>query len=198
MEAYVFVRDASLGVVNALKELHDTYPDEIRAVATLTGEFDAIVFIAVDSLEQLSDAVFGRIRGEAGAVGTETAIFLAGPLQPIAGGSNGESVMSPIPMWPKRGILAEYEAIVRARTVAGSAKAAMQEISEMPGVLGVAAVTGNFDVLVELGTYGPDGFDALRDLLLGLNEVPGLMWTNSSIADFVAWPDSAVPEEQSS
>ena len=196
MEAYVFIRDADLGVVNALVELHETYPDQIRAVATLTGEFDVIVFLTADSVGDLSDLVFDKIRGEAGAVGTETAIFLAGPLQPIGGGSNGESGSPIVPMWPKRGLLMEYEAIVRARTVAGSAKEVMQEIAEMEGVIGVAAVTGNFDLLVELGTEGPDGFDDLRYLLLDLNQVPGLMWTNSAVATFVAAPD--LSDDQSS
>ena len=61
MDAYVFIRRASRAVVKALAHLHDEMPERVRAVATMTGAYDALVFVDVEGINQLEELVKGAL-----------------------------------------------------------------------------------------------------------------------------------------
>jgi DNA-binding Lrp family transcriptional regulator len=189
MDAYVFIRRASRDTIGQLKQLHDDSPEEIRAVAILTGRYDAIVMVETDNLGTLEDLVMEKIR-RTGAADTETAVALVEP--PIRGGSNGEAAPTG-PKLPKKGLIASVEALIRIRTQAGKVREVLGELEKLRAVIGLAVVTGDFDVLAEVGTAS---FDEMRRALLRVNGTQGIASTDSSFANFVAAPEEAYAQTE--
>ena len=71
MDAYVFLRDVSEATIRVLADLANEGEGDgearIRAVAVLTGEYDAVAFVEAGSIAQLQRLVIDQIRNQAGA-----------------------------------------------------------------------------------------------------------------------------------
>src|SRR5207244_12857118 len=87
-DAYICLQrmsaDSMLTRLSALREDVELSDDDrakgsIRAVGSLTGEYDAIVFAESDSLEGLQRVVLERLRGNAAVPVTETYLALEVP-----------------------------------------------------------------------------------------------------------------------
>jgi len=186
MDAYVFLRDLSAPTLAVLADLvtegQDSGGARIRAVATTTGQYDAIAFVEGSSIAELQDVVMDQIRGKAGAVFTETSIGVALP-EPDAASS------WILPMAPKRRLVAEQEAVVLVRVDAGrvlDVYAAFADTeSGLPGLLGAAVISGEYDILVELGA---SSFEELSSDVLAVGAFDGVASTETLFANFVAAP----------
>ena len=69
MDGYVFLRDTSAATLEALAAMQqaDQASDgPIRAVAVLSGEYDAVVCVEADGFATLTSVVLDRIRGNGG------------------------------------------------------------------------------------------------------------------------------------
>jgi len=165
MDAYVFLRDVSeatlqvLGIMVAEDEDKDT--GKIRAVATTTGEYDAVCFVEGQSVKELQEIVLDRIRNKAGAVFTETAVAVEVP-QPIQGALV-------VPNAPKRTLVMMQEALVLVKTDVGHTVDAFWAFADrdtgLTGLLGQAVITGEYDILVELGA---ESYSQLSEILLSV------------------------------
>ena len=186
MDAYVFLRDLSAPTLAVLSDLvteeQDSDGARIRAVATTTGQYDAIAFVEGSSIAELQDVVMNEIRGKAGAAFSETSIRVEVP-EP-----GGESSWI-LPMAPKRRLVADQEAFVLVGVDAGSVvdvyAAFADSESGLPGLLGAAVITGEYDILVELGA---SSFEELSKDVLAVGSFDGVASTETLFANFVASP----------
>src|SRR5262249_24546199 len=116
MDGYVFLRDLSAPTLAVLADLvtegQDADGARIRAVATTTGQYDAIAFVEGSSIAELQDLVMDQVRGKAGAAFTETSIAVVVP-EPDPEASWMR------PMAPKRRLVADQEALVLVRVEPG-------------------------------------------------------------------------------
>ena len=183
MDAYVFLRDLSAPTLAVLSDLvteeQGSDGARIRAVATTTGQYDAIAFVEGSSIAELQDVVMNEIRGKAGATFTETSIRVEVP-EP-----DEESWIRP--MAPKRRLVAEQEAIVLVGVDAGRVvdvyAAFADPQSGLSGLLGAAVITGEYDILVELGA---SSFEELSKDVLAVGSFDGVASTETLFANFIA------------
>ena len=186
MDAYVFLRDLSAPTLAMLSDLvteeQGSDGPRIRAVATTTGQYDAIAFIEGSSIAELQDVVMNEIRGKAGAAFSETSIRVEVP-------EPGEESSWILPMAPKRRLVADQEAFVLVGVDAGSVvdvyAAFADSESGLPGLLGAAVITGEYDILVELGA---SSFEELSKDVLAVGSFDGVASTETLFANFVASP----------
>ena len=167
MDAYVYLKGLSAAsletIVDALRTDLALSDEErakggIRAVASVTGEYDAVLFVEGDTIEALGRVVLTRLRGTAGVPLTETYIALDVPpptdphCSPAAGGAA-------VPDAPKRRTPAlAFEALMNVKTEAGWAEWVYWDLfcnlpgnPVGPGLQGERLTTGYWDILVELG-----------------------------------------------
>ena len=192
MDGYVFLRDVSEATIRVLADLTregDGKGDtRIRAVAGLTGEYDAVVFVEAGNGAQLQELVLDQIRNQAGAAFTETAVAVEVPL-PISGGAappNG-GTPPPIPLGPKRRLVATQEALALVKTDPGTTVDVFWRLAEAlgDGLLGEAIVTGQYDIVVELGA---ESYAELSSYILSVGMVDHVVSTETALANFVAAP----------
>lgn len=165
INAYVFVDDAHESDLERLRTL-DAARSGVRAVGMLSGPYDAIAAVGVDTLDDLRRVVLQDIRGGE-SPRTETAIALR-PL-PMK-----------IPMSPD---LPPVVAFVRAHVERGRGRAALDAVEGLPGFVGAALVAGRFDMLVEFGGASVD--EVARVLTEELPRVEGIYRTVTSLASEV-------------
>ena len=184
MDAYVFLRDLSAPTLAVLSDLvseeQGSDGPRIRAVATTTGQYDAIAFVEGSSIAELQVVVMNEIRGKAGAAFSETSIRVEVP-------EPDEESSWILPMAPKRRLVADQEAFVlvgvdTGRVVDVYAAFADSE-SGLPGLLGAAVITGEYDILVELGA---SSFEELSKDVLAVGSFDGVASTETLFANFVA------------
>jgi hypothetical protein len=186
MDAYVFLRDLSAPTLTVLSDLvtqeQGTEGARIRAVATTTGQYDAVAFVEGSSIAELQDVVMNEIRSKAGASFTETAVRVEVP-EPDA-----ESSWI-LPMAPKRRLVAEQEALVLVRVDAARVVDVYAALADretgLAGLLGAAVITGEYDILVELGA---SSFEELSADILAVGAYEGVASTETLFANFVASP----------
>lgn len=184
MDGYVFLRDLSAPTLAVLADLvtqeQDSDGARIRAVATTTGQYDAIAFVEGSSIAELQDVVMDQIRGKAGAAFSETSIRVEVP-------EPDEESSWILPMAPKRRLVADQEAFVLVGVDAGRVEevyAAFADTEEgLPGLLGAAVITGEYDILVELGA---SSFEDLSKDVLAVGTFDGVTSTETLFANFVA------------
>ncbi len=193
MDGYVFLRDVSEATIRVLADLANEGDGEgdarIRAVAGLTGEYDAVVFVEAGSLAQLQRLVLDQIRNQAGAAFTETAVAVEVP-SPISGGAappNGGTPSPPIPLGPKRRLVATQEALALVKTDHGTTVDVFWGLVKAlgDGLLGEAVVTGQYDIVVELGA---ESYAELSSSILSVGMVDHVVSTETALANFVAAP----------
>jgi hypothetical protein len=187
MDGYVFLRDLSAPTLAVLSDLVSEEQDSdgaprIRAVATTTGQYDAIAFVEGSSIGELQDLVMNEIRGKAGAAFSETSIRVEVP-------EPDEESAWILPMAPKRRLVADQEAFVLVgvdggRVVDVYASFADSE-SGLPGLLGAAVITGEYDILVELGAAS---FEELSKDVLAVGSFDGVAATETLFANFITSP----------
>jgi DNA-binding Lrp family transcriptional regulator len=185
MDAYVFLREVSeatlqvLGNMVAEDEGKDT--GKIRAVATTTGEYDAVCFVEWESVKELQEIVLDRIRNKAGAVFTDTAVAVEVP-QPIQGALV-------VPNAPKRRMVMMQEALVLVKTDVGHTLEAFSAFADkntgLHGLLGESVITGEYDILVELGAAS---YSQLSSDLLAVGTYDHVASTETLLANFTALP----------
>jgi hypothetical protein len=180
MDAYVFLPKASTATQEVLVQLHDEDPETIRAVVLLSGPLDALVAVFAPNLNAIRQIVVQRIRDQAGAEKTETAVVLVEP--------TGLTVRGLTPRIPRRGLVAEEEVYTRIRTKAGKAQGVLNTLVGLEGFLGGAIVAADFDILLSVGG---DTFDQLADRLLQMNSVDGILWSDSAFATYLAAPEES-------
>jgi hypothetical protein len=186
MDAYVFLRDLSAPTLRVLGDLVagelDSDGARIRAVATTSGQYDAVAFVEGASIAELQDVVMNQIRDQAGATFTETAIRVKVP----APDAKSSWIL---PRAPKRRLVAEQEAIVLVRVDASKVldvyAAFADSESGLAGLLGAAVITGEYDILLELGA---SSFDELSSAVLAVGRYDGVASTETLFANFVVSP----------
>jgi hypothetical protein len=184
MDAYVFLRDLSAPTLAVLSDLvseeQGSDGPRIRAVATTTGQYDAVAFVEGSSIAELQDVVMNEIRGKAGAAFSETSIRVEVP-------EPDEESSWILPMAPKRRLVADQEAFVLVGVDAGRVLdvygAFADSESGLPGLLGAAVITGEYDILVELGA---SSFEELSKDVLAVGSFDGVASTETLFANFVA------------
>lgn len=177
MDAYVFIRQATQGTIGLLMDLYET-TTEIRAVASTTGPYDALVFLDVSGQGELEAVVQKVIRNEAGATWTETAVAIAMPEHDAA---------NPGPYGPKRWFAMNVESFSRIRARPGRALDVMNSVRGLDAFLGAAVVAADFDVLLELGA---GDVSKLNESLLQIGSVDGVLWSDTAYATLLAGPRS--------
>lgn len=166
MDAYIYLQGMSASsmetLLSALREDlelsdEDKANGSIRAVGSITGEYDAIVFAEGDTLESLQKVVLERLRGSVAVPVTETYLALE-----ISGSSAPCSPPPPakaVPDAPKRrNPMLAYDALINlscepgwAQWVYWSLFCTLPGNPVGPGLQGEALTTGPWDILVELG-----------------------------------------------
>src|SRR2546425_2522872 len=112
MDAYIYLQgmsaDSMLTLLSALREDVELSDDDrakgsVRAVGSLTGEYDAIVFAQSDSLEGLQRIALKGLRGDAAIPVTETyvALDVPPPAEPHCTPSSNPGAKA-VPDAPKR------------------------------------------------------------------------------------------------
>lgn len=165
MNAYVFVHEATSDVLDGLRGLVDDPGNDIRAVATLTGRFDAVIALSADDLSALESAVMNDIRGT-GVTKTETAVEL-----PVARIPDLRS-----PRWnPPLAV----EAWMRIRVAPGRAADVLDSLAGTGLVAAATAVAGEFDVLA---LVGGDTFEDVAAAVVEVSNVDGIAWSATAFA----------------
>jgi DNA-binding Lrp family transcriptional regulator len=161
VHAYVFVSQAHPADLDRLRAL--VGKRGVRAVAFLVGPYDAVVAVGVGTLGALQRLVAVDIRGPESVVDEALLVI--------------DWVLSKIPMSPR---LPPTVAFVRINVAQGRIREVLQSVSRLPGFVGAAAVTGNADILLEIG--GKTVSDVARVLLDDLQRVRGITSTVTSFA----------------
>ncbi len=173
MDAYIYLQGVSADsmrfLLSALRsELamsdEDKTAGSIRAVGSITGEYDAIVFAEGDSLEGLQRVVLERLRGDVSVPVTETylALDVPPPAEPHCSppaAQPGQPTPKALPDAPKRRMPAlPFGAVVNLSCEPGWAQWVYWDLfcnlpgnPVGPGLQGERLTTGSWDILVELG-----------------------------------------------
>jgi hypothetical protein len=166
VDAYIYLQGMSAesmtALLSALREDvvlsdEDRAKGAIRAVGSITGEYDAIVFAEGDSLEALQRVALQRLRGGAAIPVTETylALEVSSTSSPCTPGPGQKAA----PDAPKRRTppLA-FGALVNLQVETGWARWVYWDLfchlpgnPVGPGLQGEALTTGPWDLLVEVG-----------------------------------------------
>jgi uncharacterized protein with GYD domain len=185
VDAYVFLRDVSQATLQVLGSMvaedQDKETGRIRAVATTTGEYDAVCFIEGESMAELQRIVLDRIRNQAGAVFTETSVAIEVP-PPIEGALV-------VPNAPKRRLVMMQEALVLVKTDVGHTVDVYWAFTDadtgLRGFLGQAVITGEYDIVVEVGA---ENYSQLSEILLSVGTFEHVVSTETLLANFSALP----------
>jgi len=172
MDAYIYLQGMSeASMETLLKRLRDdlALSDEdrakgsVRAVGSLTGEYDAIVFAQSDSLEGLQRIALKDLRGDAAIPVTETyvALDVPPPAEPHCTPTSkpGDPPPKPVPDAPKRRTpQLDFDTLVNLQVEPGWARWVYWDLfchmsgnPTGPGLQGEALTTGPWDLLVEVG-----------------------------------------------
>lgn len=147
----------------------------IRQSVVLTGEWDVLVAVEAGNARELGAVLLEQLLTDDGLAESQTAVALASPLIPL-------------PM-PVRGV-EEVTALVMAkldpaagREHPGGWNAWVGGIGEAlgstPGVVGAALVTGEHDLIIEVGA---DTWEACSEGILGVASLPGVAATTTAVA----------------
>ena len=173
MDAYIYLQgmsaDSMMTLLSALREDVKLSDDDrakgsIRAVGSITGEYDAIVFAESDSLEGLQRVVLERLRGNAAVPVTETylALDVPPPTEPHCSppaAQPGQPPPKSVPDAPKRRLPSlPFDALINLSCEPGWAQWVYWDLfcnlpgnPVGPGLQGERLTTGPWDILVELG-----------------------------------------------
>lgn len=155
MDAYVFIRNADKGALEALGA-----KESVHFVAPITGPYLALAVVRVESLPDLEKLVLEDFHG-AGVRETETAISLM-----------------PEPANIKWGPPPHLVAFVRIWVEPGKVEQVLAAASERKWP--AAVVAADFDILLEVG--GETFEDVARTLVQEVHRLPGIVRTASSFA----------------
>lgn len=182
MDAYVFIRGANRDDISGLSESGD---DRLRFVTALSGPYDGLVVIEGKGLRDVENAVFDRIRHDAGLRDTDTSIAVRVP-DPVDAAA-GQDASLHVPTALRRWIVQrDVEAYVRIRVARGHAQEVYEQVSELDGYLGHALVAGRCDLIVGMGG---DTFQQVADEVLG--QLHGLDGVHSTVTSFAVNSGSA-------
>jgi len=181
VDAYIWVKSAT---AKQIKDLRDLIPPEflqggshtppagksayIRHVFVLAGPYDALICATANTTKALDKLVLQTIHKIIQT--TETSISL----WPKGGGTTGNPVLSP--KWSPVGSAAIYSLTVQAGKM-GDVYTAIE--NQLQTVIGLAVLaTGPYQMLLELGPTGNQGFqDVLNDIQI-LYSIPGITGWN--------------------
>lgn len=165
MDAYIYLQGMSASsmetLLSALRDDLELSDDDkaagsIRAVGSITGEYDAVVFAQGDTLEGLQRVVLERLRGTVAVPVTETYIALevSDSSAPCALPPGGKAM----PDAPKRRSPLPADGLVNLLCEPGWASWVYWDLfctlpgnPSGPGLQGERLTTGPWDILVELG-----------------------------------------------
>jgi DNA-binding Lrp family transcriptional regulator len=176
VDAYVFIREATPGTIDRLKEY-----EEVRYLAYTTGPFAGFVKVEVGNLEELRDLVHVRFADEGVtqvdvAVASRFGMFaprvkLVPPPPPPPSDDDSEEQ-------PQEDDEAELKsALVRVRTEPGRADEVLDEADQIEWIHGSAVVAGSFDVL--LVAWGETPRDVLNVVTDDVSRIPGIVSTTT-------------------
>jgi hypothetical protein len=182
MDAYVFIRGADADDMSRLSETGD---ERLRFVTPLTGPYDGLVVIEGKGLRDVQNAVFDRIRRDAGLRDTDTSIAVRVP--PPVDAAAGQDASMHVPTALRRWIVQrDVEAYARIRVERGHVVEVYEQVSELDGYLGHALVAGRCDLIVGMGG---DTFQQVADDVL--SQLHGLEGVGSTVTSFAINSDSA-------
>lgn len=162
INAYVFLRDSGEEDLERIDDLVKREAETgVHFVKRLSGPFDAIVGVSVESLQAVERAA-RLIRGQ-GSPLHETAITLPIPWpDPL-----------PVPNWGSPAV----EAFVRIRVAPGRVTDVLEGLRRVPDPKAAVPVAGDFDILFQVGG---DTFDQVAQILVEhLHRVDGIVSTTS-------------------
>ena len=170
-EAYFIVEQASGETLDSIAGT-----DGVRRVERFySGRDAAVAFLRAPDFLELADLI-GMLRNLLAGGDCCSKADVAVPLRFAVSPNPG-------PLYPSHWLAKPpVRALVRVRAKAGLAGAVLSAAEQIPHppFLGGAIVAGSYDLLLE---FGWDSFDAAAKALLGqVNTLPGVLWTETSLA----------------
>ncbi len=147
----------------------------IRQSVVLTGEWDVLVAVEVEGLRELGAVLLDQLLTDDGLSESQTAVALSSPLIPL-------------PM-PVRGV-EDVTALVMAKLDPSAGRehpggwnawigGVGEALASTPSVVGAALVTGEHDLIIEVGAAT---WDACSEGILGVASLPGVAATSTAVA----------------
>jgi DNA-binding Lrp family transcriptional regulator len=179
MDAYVFLRTEPNAARDVGERLAARAGEGIRQAAVITGEWDVVVAIEVEDPHALGDVVLSQIAGDEAVLETHTVVAVPMP--------DPETNAPPKPM-PTRG-MDRFFALVMAKVDAALARehprgwrswadGLADAIHDVPGVFAGTLITGEWDLLVEVGG---ESWEACAAAIVELAALPGFTATSTAV-----------------
>jgi DNA-binding Lrp family transcriptional regulator len=178
MDAYVLVRTEPGRTRETADRAAGLAGRGIRQSVVVTGEWDVVVAVEAESPQQLGEILMDQVLNDEAIAESQTAVVV----------ESGSRSLIPLPL-PVRSV-EEMIALVFCKLDAalgrefpggmlGWVEGVGTALQEVPGVQGAALVTGEYDLVVEVGA---DNWGAVSDGLLGVAALPGVAATSTAVA----------------
>jgi DNA-binding Lrp family transcriptional regulator len=174
MDAFVFVRTETGRTRETADRAAGLAGSGIRQSVVLTGEWDVLVAVEADDPVALGSILMDQVLTDEAIAESQTAVAVAYAI--------------PLPM-PVRGV-EEVTSLVLAkldpslgREHAGGWNAwldgTFEALAATPGVVGGALITGEYDLLLEVGG---DTWDTVSEGIVAVAALPGIAATSTAVA----------------
>ncbi len=185
MDAYVLLRTEPGRTRDAAERLTRLAGDGIRQVVVITGDWDVLVALDVADPHQLGEVVMGQVLDDETITESQTAVVLNPPARDP---TPPKPTPKPKPM-PVRGrdpfvalVFADLD-LAQGREFEGGwdtwLGGVMDSLAETGGVAGAAVVTGEYDLLIEVGGAT---WDECSQGILSIATIPGIAGTTTAVA----------------
>jgi DNA-binding Lrp family transcriptional regulator len=184
MDAYVLLRTEPGRTRDAAERLTRLAGDGIRQVVVITGDWDVLVALDVADPHQLGEVVMGQVLDDETITESQTSVVLNLP----ARDPKPTPKPKPKPM-PVRGrdpfvalVFADLDLAPGRESSDGWDTwlgGVMDSVAEAPGVAGVAVLTGEYDLLIEVGGAT---WDECSKGILSIATIPGIAATTTAVA----------------
>ena len=170
MDAYVLLQTEpglATTVMNALVE-----SEVVDRALCITGDADVFARINDIGWPDLKDRLLNKLQRVPGVVRSSTHVVV--PTGAVARG--------PVPLHPVFARIADEKAIyalVFVQVAAGSARDTVRAAREMKGLLGLAVVTGEYDLILQVGARSIE--QLATTVLQQIHTIPGVTSTKTSL-----------------
>lgn len=189
MEAYVLVRTEPGRTRETADRAAGNAGRGIRQSVVVTGEWDVVVAVEAENPQELGEILMDQVLNDDAIAESQTAVVVEGEI-------SGQDLI-PLPR-PVRSV-EEMIALVFCKLDATLGREAPQgllgwlgsvgqALTDVPAIQGAAFVTGEYDLMVEVGA---DNWAAVSEGILGISALPGVGTTSTAVAVTRKLVDSA-------
>lgn len=172
--AYAFVKGLTRDGFGRLFTLPRSPGSNVHSAARLIGAHDAMLCIQASTLEDVDETLMG--------LDLDPCLVI-------------EVVVAMLTILPPGGVTwratTRTTAFVQVRTAIGKAEDVLDAARELPGVVGIALVSGNFDILLEIEGDSID--DVGVHVMNELHQIDGIVRTHTSFATTIVTDQSQHP-----